>query len=80
MYRSSLLRLYEEMPSSGAYSRTFGSLGMAFRNLCREQRTRARVLVKSQLHREFANVLAYSGSGSFAVTRQKNPLRSASAR
>jgi len=68
MVRPGLLRIDEELPSSGAYSRQFGSLDQAFQNLFDGEREKARGAVHEQIRGHVPETLAYSD---FLVLDQK---------
>ncbi|KAA1258201.1 Recombinase [Rubripirellula obstinata] len=68
MVRPGLLRLDDELPSSGAYSRQFGSLDQAFQNLFDGERGKARENVHEQIRGHIPEVTAYSD---FLVLDQK---------
>ena len=55
-----LLRVDDELPSSGAYSRQFGSLDQAFQNLFDGERGKARENVHEQIRGHIPEVTAYS--------------------
>jgi len=58
--RASLLRLAKDAPAASAYSRRFGSLDLAFQQLFRTERERARQKVCEQLAERIPEILAYS--------------------
>ena len=60
VFRSSLLRLQEDMPKAGTYARQFGSWDQAFQQLYCEPRDRAREMVHEQIRSHVPDVLPYS--------------------
>jgi hypothetical protein len=68
MMRPSLLRLSDELPSAGGYSREFGSLDLAFQRLFDGERDKARDAVQEQIRSHIPETLAYSD---FLVLNQK---------
>jgi hypothetical protein len=60
VFRSSLLRLQEESPSAGTYTKHFGSLDFAFQNLFTNELDRARQSVHDQICQRVPEVLPYS--------------------
>ncbi len=68
MFRSSLLRLQEDLPSAGTYARHFGSWDESFQQLHCEPRDRARKLVHDQICQQVPKVLSYAD---FLVLDQK---------
>jgi DNA invertase Pin-like site-specific DNA recombinase len=60
MFRSSLLRLHDDVPAARTYAKHFGSWDHAFQNLYGDQRDRARQMVHEQICRHVPEVLAYS--------------------
>jgi hypothetical protein len=60
VFRSSLLRLQEDLPSAGTYARQFGSWDQAFQQLHCEPRSRAREMVHEQIRSHISDVLPYS--------------------
>jgi DNA invertase Pin-like site-specific DNA recombinase len=71
MFRSSLLRLDDQMPGAGTYARQFGSLDFAFQQLFTDERDRARQVVHDRICEHIPEVLAYSD---FLVLDQKLTL------
>ena len=71
VFRSSLLRTNDELPKAGTYARHFGSLDLAFQQLYREQRDRAKELVHERIREHVPEVLPYSD---FLVLDQKLTL------
>ena len=71
VYRSSLLRLHEDMPTAGTYARSFGSWDQAFQQMHCEQRDRARQMVHEQIRLQVPDVLPYAD---FLVLDQKLAL------
>jgi hypothetical protein len=71
VFRSSLLRLQEDLPKAGAYARQFGSWDQAFQQLYCEQRDRAREMVHEQIRSHVSDVLPYAD---FLVLDQKLAL------
>jgi DNA invertase Pin-like site-specific DNA recombinase len=70
-WHRSLLRLGDDTPSAHTYAAHFGSLDLAFQQLYREQRDRARKLVQDQICQYVPEVLTYSD---FLVLDQKLAL------
>lgn len=68
MMRPGLLRLDEDLPSAGGYSREFGSLDLAFQKLFDGERLKARYAVQEQIRSHVPETLAYSD---FLVLDQK---------
>jgi hypothetical protein len=68
MMRPGLLRLSDELPSAGGYSREFGSLDSAFQKLFDGERIKARDAVHEQIRSHVPETLAYSD---FLVLDQK---------
>lgn len=68
VFRSSLLRLHEDLPSAGTYAHHFGSWDESFQQLHCEPRDRARKLVHDQICQQVPEVLAYAD---FLVLDQK---------
>lgn len=60
VFRSSLLRLQEDMPTAGTYAKHFGSWDQAFQSLYGEQRNRARQMVHERICQHVPEVLPYS--------------------
>lgn len=60
MFRSSLLRLHDDVPAARTHAKHFGSWDHAFQNLYGDQRDRARQMVYEQICRQVPEVLAYS--------------------
>ena len=61
MVRPGLLRLDDELPSSGAYSRQFGLLDQAFQNLFDGERGKARENVHEQIRGHIPEVTVSLG-------------------
>ncbi|TWU39372.1 Recombinase [Novipirellula artificiosorum] len=68
MVRPGLLRLNDDLPSSGSYGRQFGSLDQAFQKLFDGERDKARETVQDQIRSHVPETLAYSD---FLVLDQK---------
>ena len=68
VFRSSLLRNHEELASAGTYASHFGSLDLAFQQMYREQRDRAKQVVHERICQHVPEVLSYSD---FLVLDQK---------
>jgi DNA invertase Pin-like site-specific DNA recombinase len=68
MIRPGLLRLSEDLPTVGGYSREFGSLDSAFQKLFDGERVKARDAVQEQIRSHVPETLAYSD---FLVLDQK---------
>jgi hypothetical protein len=68
MIRPGLLRLSEDLPTVGGYSREFGSLDSAFQKLFDGERGKARDAVHEQIRSHVPETLAYSD---FLVLDQK---------
>ena len=68
MIRPGLLRLSDDLPSVGGYSREFGSLDSAFQKLFDGERVKARDAVHEQIRSHVPETLAYSD---FLVLDQK---------
>lgn len=68
MVRPGLLRLDDKMPTTGGYSREFGSLDSAFQKLFDGERVKARDAVHEQIRSQVSETLAYSD---FLVLDQK---------
>jgi hypothetical protein len=60
MFRSSILRLHENVPTAGTYAKHFGTWDNAFQSLYGEQRARARQIVHEQICQHVPDVLAHS--------------------
>ena len=71
VFRSSLLRCQEDLPSAGTYARHFGSLDLAFQQMYSEQHDQARTLVHERIREHIPEVLPYSD---FLVLDQKLAL------
>jgi DNA invertase Pin-like site-specific DNA recombinase len=71
LFRSSLLRLEQEMPRAATFARHFGSLDFAFQQLFRDTRDRARQMVHEQICQQVPQVLSYAD---FLVLDQKLAL------
>jgi hypothetical protein len=68
MIRPGLLRIDDDLPSAGGYSREFGSLDLAFQKLFDGERLKARDAVQEQIRSQVPETLAYSD---FLVLDQK---------
>jgi hypothetical protein len=68
LWHSALLRLGDDVPSARTYAAHFGSLDLAFQQLYREQRDRARQLVQDEICQQVPAVLTYAD---FLVLDQK---------
>jgi hypothetical protein len=68
LFRTSLLRSRDDLPKPGSISRRFGSLDMAFQQLYRNHRDKARHLVLERICQQVPEVLSYSD---FLVLDQK---------
>ncbi|MFO0915214.1 MAG: recombinase family protein [Pirellulales bacterium] len=71
MHRPSLLRLEEDGPKAGTYSRQFGSWDQAFQQMYGAQRDKAKELVHEKIRGHVTDVLPYSD---FLVLDQKLTL------
>lgn len=60
IFRSSLLRLQEDAPSTATYAKHFGTWDNAIQNLYGDQRDRARRIVQERIQTIVPEVLAYS--------------------
>ncbi len=71
VFRSTLLRTDDDFASPSTYAHHFGSLDLAFQQLYREQREKARAVVHDQIRQHVGDVLAYAD---FLVLDQKLAL------
>jgi len=71
LFRSSLLRLDDDIPTAATFARHFGSLDFAFQQLFSDQRDRAREMVHQRICQQVPEVLPYAD---FLVLDQKLTL------